>query len=298
MTERQEGIARARHVLILLNPTAGRRRRALFDATLVALGRRNVVVTLRTTERAGHATELARAATTERFDAVIAAGGDGTIYETINGLVGSTMPFGVVPLGTANIFAASVGLRRRAERIAETIATASPTPIKLGRFGDRYFALMISCGPDARVVEHLNLRLKRLTGRFAYAWETWRQFLHFRPIVYEADIDGVAHRAHWIIVANQKFHAGPYTIAPDARWDDDKLHVVLMVGGTRWAMLGYGIALFAGRLPDRSDVKIIAAAQVTLRGPSSEPLQADGEIAGRLPVTVECVPAALRVLMP
>src|SRR5581483_4061925 len=152
-----------RRVLILVNPAAGR-----VGRVAAALERRGVAVTIRAGEPPQGVEQLAREAEPE-FDALVAAGGDGTVAAAVNGIAAAPRPLAILPLGTANVLARGLGLPRRAAALAEIIATAPARDFWPGRIGDRLFVAMASSGFDAAVVAAVDARLKRRAGRLAYA---------------------------------------------------------------------------------------------------------------------------------
>ncbi len=153
-----------RRLLVILNPTAGRSHRGRFRATLERLRALGCDITLRETVAAGEASALARAADPAAFDGVVAAGGDGTVNEVINGLIGTPLPLALLPLGTANVLAAEIGLGLAPDTVARAIVEGPQRPIACGRAGDRHFTQMAGVGFDAQVVEHVDLALKRRIG--------------------------------------------------------------------------------------------------------------------------------------
>ncbi len=156
-----------RDLCIIHNPTAGRRRTRFYDAVAAALEERGCRLTVRETSGPESATELARAAAAEPFEAVVAAGGDGTINEVVNGLAGAPMPLGLIPLGTANVLAAEIGLPRRPESVAAALIEGALRSAYIGRANGRAFAMMAEVGFNAHVVHGIDLGLKRWVGRAA-----------------------------------------------------------------------------------------------------------------------------------
>jgi YegS/Rv2252/BmrU family lipid kinase len=273
-------------VLVIYNPTAGVRRRRKLDRVLRELGRRGCAVTLRATQARGDAEAMARAADPTAFDLVAVAGGDGTINEVINGLADSPLPLALIPLGTANVLANELGLPRHAAGIAQTIAAGEPRPIYLGQANNRRFAMMLGVGIDARIVEAIDPRLKRATGMLAYVVSGIRSVLRYRPVRYGLEIDGRSYQAAGIIVAKGHFYGGRFVVARAARLDTPSLHAVLMERPGRWNILRYGLAIALGRLGQLRDVRIVEGRIVVIDGPAGEPAQTDGDLAGRLPLTV------------
>jgi YegS/Rv2252/BmrU family lipid kinase len=288
--------------LVIHNPAAGRRRN-LLARTLRRLRGLGCRVEVRQTAARGDAAAIARAAS--GCDAVVAAGGDGTIGEVINGLIAANpaIPLAVLPLGTANVLAAEMNLPADPSALAQVIARGEARPVSLGRVRDQagrvtHFAMMAGAGFDAHVVAGIDLRLKRLFGKGAYVAESLRQLAIFRFPRYRVTIDGVATEAASVIVANGRHYAGRYVCAPEARLDQPVLQVCLFDTGGAMAVLRYVLALQSGGLARRADVRIVAGRRVVISAPEGEPLQADGDIVARLPVEIDVVPDALRLVMP
>lgn len=276
-----------RRVLIIVNPTAGQRRQKRFQIILRHLRDLGVSFTVRETRARGDAETLAREALAERFDVLVAAGGDGTINEVINGIAGSGQPLALLPLGTANVLAVELGLNLAPEAVARVIARGQPEPVYFGRTNGRHFALMAGVGLDARIVAGVSLRLKRRIGKLAYVLQTAWQLLHYRPDMYEILLDGARHRAASVIVTKGRFYGGRFICAPEARLADPRLHVCLFERPGRWNALRYALALATGRLGRLSDYKVIPATALTVSGPVGDPVQIDGDPAAQLPISIE-----------
>lgn len=289
-------------LLIIYNPTAGQRRRRRFEAVLKILAERGASVTLQATARRGDAEEFARAAVTAGYDRVAVAGGDGTINEAINGLVGSQVALAIVPLGTANVLAAEIGLGSRPEDIAAAILRGTPRPVALGRITTaqrtRRFVMMAGIGFDAQVAAGVNPALKRLTGKFAYVAASLRALLRDPGLVFRLEIDGRVYHAASAIVAKGHFYGGRFVACPEARLEEPILHVCLFGRAGRLHILRYAAALVLGFLPRLPDVTVVRAKQVTLDGPPGEPVQVDGDSEGRLPATLEVEERALTLVYP
>lgn len=278
-----------RRLLVIYNPVAGWRRRRRFAHVIAQLHRFDCAVEVRRTARPGDAEALARAANPTRCDLVVAAGGDGTINEVINGLAGSPLPLALLPLGTANVLAAEIGLGASAVAVAEAIAFAPPRPVFLGDANGRRFALMIGIGFDARVVEGLNLRLKRALGKFAYVLSALSQFLRYRPRRYQVEIDGTWYPASSVVIAKGHYYGGRFIVAPMARLDEPSLYVTLFERSGRWNLLRYAAAFLGNRLGRLPDVRTVSATAVKVSGEVGEPIQADGDLLAALPLRVTLV---------
>src|ERR1700760_1151920 len=159
-------------MIVIFNPVAGRRRAHLLWRVLDVLVANGVRLDIAETHRAGHAETLAREAARRGEPMVVAAGGDGTIAEVANGLLGTGARLGIIPLGTANVLAHELGLPFAPSAVAAALAFGRPRPIwpgiAAGANGSRLFVQMLGAGFDAQVVHRLSSPLKRALGRTAY----------------------------------------------------------------------------------------------------------------------------------
>jgi len=291
---------RLRRVLVIHNPAAGWRKRRRLAAALSALSARGLMAELVLTTGPGDAACLAEAIEPD-LDAVVVAGGDGTINETINGLLGCGRPpppLGILPLGTANVLANELGLPLDPVQAAAVLAEGCIAPVRLGRVNDRPFIMMAGVGFDARVVARLDRRLKRWLGKGAYAVEMLRRLVYDRPMRLGIEIDGVRHDAASLIVANGHYYGGRFVLAPDARLTEPTLHACLFERPGRWATVQYVLATGLGRLGRQPGYRVVPAEHIVVHGLPGEPIQADGELVGGLPAEITVSPVVLPVLVP
>jgi diacylglycerol kinase (ATP) len=296
------GQAQARRLLVIHNPMAGRRARGKLERWLAALKRLGATVTLAETAAPRHAIELARAADPARFDGVAVAGGDGTINEAVNGLAGSELPLALLPLGTANVLANELDLPRNLDRLAELAAFAPARPIRPGEIlaeGQNEpwrFLLMAGIGFDAEVVEHLDLGLKRRLGKGAYALESLRQLARHEPRRFATRLDGSAIEPASLVVARAHFYGGRFVLAPKARLEAPLLYAVQFPGPSRIAAFRYMAAVVTGTLARQCDVKVQTTERVEIDGPRDAPVQVDGDVRLRLPVTIGMAAAPIQLI--
>lgn len=299
----------ARNLLIIVNPQAGRRRGREWRATLDALTGLGTSVTVRETSGPTDTESLACAAVGGPFDALVAAGGDGTINGVINGVIqglatqaaGSPpLPLGIIPLGTANVLAHELGLPTADPAgTARVLAHGAAVPIHLGSANGRNFALMAGVGLDAHVVERVDPWLKRRIGKCAYVIETISQIATYRPSFrYRVEIGAEAWGVAAVVIARSRFYGGRFVCAPAARLTEPHLHVCLFPRAGRWNALRYGTALVRGQLDRCPDFRIVTASAVTVTGPEGDPVQGDGDIIARLPLRAAVSPGRLPVLCP
>lgn len=285
-------------LLVIFNPTAGPSRSRRFQLTLASLRRLGCDIDIRETRRRGDAEEIAASADPAQTDVVVAAGGDGTINEIINGLIGKGLPLALIPLGTANVLASEIGLSTAPEKVAQAIVAGNRRAICLGRVNGRWFSMMAGLGFDAHVVEAVSPPLKRLIGKGAYIFESLMEIIRYRPIKYSLILDGERHEAASVIIANGHFYAGRYVAAPDADLREPILQVCLLRRTGRWQCVRYSLALLIGRLHRLRDVSIVPARHIALETPAGEPVQCDGDILGTVPLEVQIAENQLEMIYP
>lgn len=292
-------LGRFSRVLIVYNPVAGGRHLRVETVIngLVAMG---CLPELVRTGKRGDAALAAQTAAARGFELIIAAGGDGTINEVANGLAasGTKVPLAFLPLGTANVLAAEVGLQPTAEAVLDTIAGGRRRLIRLGVAGDQHFVLMASAGLDAAVVHGVDLALKRRAGQLAYGLEALRQAFAYRFPELTATIDGVPHRARMVVACRARCYGGPFQVAPQADLTADVLQVVILKRGGLVALIRYAVALALGRLCALPDVEIVAGRSLVLEGPADAPVQTDGDPAGMLPTEIRVSDQVIELLVP
>lgn len=290
-----------RRALIIFNRNAGGGRKvARLEETVARLTGAGVEVEIHRTSFAGDAEQTAHAA---RFldsgtDVVICAGGDGTINEVVNGLAGGDTPLALLPIGTANVLAAEIGLAVDTDTVVDTIFTGVPTPVHLGMANGRYFTLMTGVGLDAEVVASVDKKLKRKTGKLAYALATLKRWTAYRDHHFRVTVDGVEHRAAGAIVANGHYYGGRFVCAENARITEPGLHVCLFQKPGRWQAIYYMMALFGGFLDRLNTYRVIPGREIHIDDDRDGPVQGDGDIITRLPLTIGIGPETVRILMP
>lgn len=291
---------RARRAVVIYNPAAGQRRRRRLAAALEELARLNCLVELRPTDGPGDAEALAHAAAGESPDVVVAAGGDGTINEVVNGLIRAPAapPLAVIPLGTANVLAWELGLKGRPRAIARAIVHGRRRSLHLGLVNGRHFVLMVGVGVDARAVAGVSGALKSRTGRLAYLVAATQSVLRYGFPVCRAIVDGEEHAARSVVVMNGRCYGGPFVPAPEAGVDKPGFQVVLMKNGGLWHALRYGAALVLGRLHRLRDVEVLPGREVRITGEAGAPVQADGDLVATLPAEVTVADRVLDLVWP
>jgi YegS/Rv2252/BmrU family lipid kinase len=292
-----------RNLLIILNPVAGRRLQGKFNNIVNILQKNYRSVTIKETQYAGHGKEIAkeitRGNTCAEYDMIVAAGGDGTINEVINGIYPHQIAFGIIPLGTANVLAKEIKLGTQAKDIADYLINGRSSPCWLGKTNGRYFALMTSVGLDSLAVAYVSPRLKTIMGRGAYALSFIWQVIKSKNITYEVTSDGKTYDAYNIIITNGRLYGGQYICAPKARLEDKKLYLLLARKGGRINALKYACLMLIQKYPESRTVITLPITQATIKcGHDNMPVQVDGDAIGCLPAEVSLSEYALNLIRP
>jgi diacylglycerol kinase (ATP) len=289
-----------RSAVLVHNPGSGHRRDRFHSITgmVDALRQRGIAVTPQVTTRPVDAMHLAGTAVQAGVDLVIVHGGDGTVNEAMQVLVGTPVPLAVWPDGTSSVLAQELGLPGSLELLADVIAAGATRRVSVGRAGERYFVLMAGVGLDADAVRAIHPGMKPLTGEGAYWMAGLRQLTDWRPVHFLVEVDGTQHSATFAVVANAPCYGGGLRFAPEASMDDDVLDLCLFDSIQRHRFAQYLAAAFSGAHLDLPDVTYLRTRRALAHGPESRFVQVDGELLGPLPVSFECVPAALSLVGP
>lgn len=290
---------------LIINPTAGQKigltTNALgLDDARALLERHQIDAEVFCTEHASHGTELAARAVREGFELVIAAGGDGTVAEVAEGLVGTSVELGVLPLGSVMNVARMLGVPRDLDAAAEVIQARRVARIDVGRATTQawttYFLEAAGVGVDAGLFAYFN-QLDR--GN----WRTFRPLLTFmwryRPRRLTLRIDGREHRfrAMMVTVANGPYVGAALAVAPDARLDDHKFDVEVFTRFGKLELLRHLLSIAGGRRVYNPKVKTFRAATVEIEPGTPLMVHADSNPLGTTPARFEVMPSALAVIV-
>lgn len=298
---RPEAADGLRRVVVIHNPVAGNRTpHRLVREVVTRLEHQGWDTSLVTTRFRGHATELAAEAVADGVGLVVAAGGDGTINEVLQPLVGTDAVLGVLPVGTVNLWAGEVGLPRDPSLLVRLLTAGERRRVDVGQAGTRYFLLMAGVGFDAAIVEHLGLWLKSRIGRMAYVVAALQQWRGYRGTTVRLTLDDgdEEHDALMLVIGNTRQYAGLLSVTPLAVVDDGLLDICIVRGLRLTAALGQAGALLTRRRSLRSTLLYRRTKAVTIDGARRLPMQLDGDFAGYTPTTIRAVPGGLRVVVP
>lgn len=305
MSGLEKALSKYREAVVIYNPYAGRMARQghLLQRTIKQLEKQGTVARLAPTTGPNTATTVASRAIDEGVDLIVAAGGDGTVNEVANGMVGSQVPLALLPGGTANVLAHELKMKGGILGAANALVNLVPRRISVGLLrGDnyrRYFLLMAGAGLDARIVYDLNLDLKAAIGKLAYYIGGFGHVFRKVP-QFDVEIDGKTHRCGFALVSRVRNYGGDLEIAKRASLLRKDFEVVLFEGENSLGYLRYLAAILLGHADELKGITVTRATKISCDAPSDSRIhsQIDGELACPLPVTIEIVPEALTLLAP
>lgn len=287
-------------VHVIVNPVSGfgnggSRARSLCQA----LEKRGVTTTLAVTREAGDAE---REAAVPGVDCVVAAGGDGTVRETANGLRRTGAPLAILPLGTANAVAAQLNVPSGPEELAALIAERSLREIDCGVHRDRYFLQSAGAGLDALVVKEVHARRGRRMSFARYVAPILRVLAAARLHPIRVTVDGriLCENARYAVVSDCPYSAGVFAFTPDAAPDDGVLDVCAFPDTRMARLLVLALASLGRGFSGRRDLCYAKGADILFESATGKPveLQIDGDPAGHLPARFTIAPRALSVVAP
>lgn len=284
--------------LIIANPTAGRgkERRVLRAAETLSGGQHSADIYW--TQSPGDATDRSTRAVKEGgYDALVAAGGDGTINEVAQGVVGTDTPMGILALGTANCMAWETATPLDPVRAARTLIEAEARKVDIAAIDGRYFLLWAGIGFDGDVVHAINTEAKKRLGKLEFILKGAHLLRHFQAdrITLTLDEKDTVEGYH-AIVANTRYYAGRFKIAPQAGFEKEGLVAIVIQGDRATDIIRFSINVALGRHQRQKGVFIKRASKIDIHCDSQRCIQIDGDAFGTTPVSIRTVPQGLRIL--
>jgi diacylglycerol kinase (ATP) len=241
------------------------------------------------------------AAESGSYDAIVAAGGDGTIRNAAAALIATDMPLGIIPIGTGNVLAHEIGLARTPMAIARMLLEGPVARIACAQANGEPFLLMVGAGFDARVVAALDQRLKSRLGRVAYAGPLLGAIM--RPAdTLIVTVDGRRHVATWAVIANARHYGGRFVLAPRTGILQRGLEAILFKTRSRALLFSHLMSLAAGQLEPRAgqggDVEMLPCSRVSVTARNPVPVQIDGDALGTTPIEVDAGTCEVCLILP
>lgn len=287
--------------LLVINPKAGRRKTSPIPDIKRAFKEEPFFdLDIHNTTGPGDATVAARQAASNGYDLVIAAGGDGSIFEVSNGLVGTDTCLGVIPVGTENVLAREMGVPLNPLAACQHMLKTSPRVIDVGQLADQYFVCFAGIGFDAHVAHRLNSARKKRFGALAYFLTSAERLGTYRKAPHQAKItidDQVIESEFLIlVVSNIRTYGGGLIPAPNAKIDDGLLDVCLFPAADYLNIMTNMMATRSGKHLGRVGIQYFQGKEILIETGDQEQIQLDGDAwPGNSPFKLSVRPQSLRV---
>ncbi len=304
-------------IILIGNPVAGRGAAGRIARAVDIIKSRGFNVRLMLTGKKGDAELFSREISKDQSDIpdtrpvplIIAAGGDGTYNEVINGIAYAGIPMAILPLGTTNVLARELDIPEVMEKALDIALGGKVQNVCLGKITlsaqvsgvscqgsgiTRYFLLMAGIGFDGEAVYGIKSRIKRYSGKGAYIWSGLKTFISWNPEKLSFNIDGKLCEGYSAIICNAAKYAGHFNVAPDAKLQEPSLYAFIMQGRKRSDILRYVSGIIRGNHLKFSDMTYLKAEKIEINGDAC--IQIDGDYFGKTPAGIEIVPDALKLV--
>jgi YegS/Rv2252/BmrU family lipid kinase len=276
----------------------------MIDEIQRALRKVGIEVRLEPTSGTGSATEIARAAVERGEKLIIVCGGDGTINEAVQPMVGKDCALAVWPGGTANVLARELKLPDEPDELARIIARGATLRISVGHAykresgWQRYFLLMAGIGVDAAIVQGVDPQLKRRAGVGAF-WVSALDYLRRMPLTpFSLGIGQEHYNATFACIGNAAEYGGWFNLTPEASLEEGKLDVCIFNSRNRASLLWNALRGLTGTHLKSPDVVYRKAVVAYANSNDDAMVQLDGEVVGNLPMLFASLPEALSIVVP
>lgn len=284
------------NTVVILNPAAGNEEAKYWQGRVESISRGCLI---HTTSHPGGAEALARQAVEQGFGKIVAAGGDGTVNEVVNGLAGSDVALGLLPIGTVNVFAMELGLpSHNLELCWDVIQGENMRLVDLPSANGKCFVQLAGVGLDAQVVKETSLTFKRSFGPLSYLISAAQIAARQPPKLFIESENTPVEEGSFVLVGNGRLYGGPFPFFKHALIDDGLFDVVV------FKRLGYlEIIKYLQDVVFSSDIRVpeveyFQTQRLRISSEQDVPVELDGELAGNCPVDFQIKEKALRVLAP
>ena len=295
--------------LIILNPAARSEKARHLHEEIRRVTARTGGAEIRITSGPGDAEVIARKAVGEGYTILVAAGGDGTINEVVNGIAAwegqgeSRVTLGILPIGTMNVFATELGIPLHSLEQAWKVILGGAwrgidLPVCMVSGKTRCFVQLAGAGLDAEVVLQTTRESKKTFGPLSYLLSLARLAGRRPPLISVMADDGVERTGSFLLMGNGRFYGGPFRFFRDGSPSDGLLDVLLFRNQRSWDLLRYLYAILTGRQTAMRDVEYFQTTSLELTSMESVPYEFDGEMAGYLPLSIRVRRGMLPVLAP
>lgn len=231
-----------RFVIVLNSNTASRRKLSLINKVISYLQSSHDVELFKT-QNEQDAKEVFKKLSVKKFDRLVVAGGDGSVCFAINQIIDDLnfkdKLLGYIPTGTTNILQIETQIKKRPKEIFNVLISDNHKKISLAKINNKYFFLMAGVGFDSKIVESVNVRVKKYLGKIIFAYKGFEHFLFLKKNKMEIEIDNEKILADWMLCTNSKYYAGSYSITNDTNIFENKIVTYIFKDLSRVNLLYY-----------------------------------------------------------
>ncbi|WP_054954650.1 diacylglycerol/lipid kinase family protein [Paenibacillus dakarensis] len=292
-----------KQALVIINPSSGKEKAVNYlEDTTEILRSQGYSVTVRETEKERDATHFCVNACEQGFSLVVSIGGDGTLHETINGLIDQPHcpKLGVIPLGTVNDFARALHIPLDPEQAIQALRSSRIQKVDLGCVNEQLFVNVIAAGSIAQSLSSVSSKDKSRLGAFAYLKEGFKELMNtpVHPLRIRYDDKVWEGESRLFLTALTNSVGGFEKLAPDAEVDDGLLHCFIIKDLSIFSTISVSLSLLLGSLKNHSDVIYFTAKHVHVSSPQSVMTNVDGEEGPPLPIDLRVMPRYIEVILP
>ena len=294
---------------IIINPIAGKRNFRNIKKAINVLRSNGIIPEIRETTKRGDAEIFAQEEIKNGTEIVIAAGGDGTVNEIANGLVGSSVKLGILPIGVANVFSLETQIPPDPVLAMDIILNGLPKLVNVGYIqlsngsgmGEirKHFLLMVGVGFDGGVVREIDRGRISKWGKAAYIFTGMRVISKYTHSPLHIKIDqGKITKGYSAVIGKAHYYGGRFLVTPHVSLMDDSLDLCVFQSKGPWNMIKYAWGILQAKHLTYTDVYYCKAKEIEVSSPDEVFVQADGDFFGRLPAYLSVKKEALVVILP
>lgn len=278
---------------IIINPAARGAKARLARLEKIARG-----AIIKTTAGPGDAEAQAERAVEQGYTTIVAAGGDGTVNEVVNGIGVAPVSLGILPMGTVNVFAMELGIPLNLDKAWKVVRAKKTRAIDLASANGHFFVQMAGIGFDAQVVKENSRATKRVLGPLSYLLTATKVAVAKAPRLRVLCHGKMVAEGSFVLVGNGRFYGGPFSLFNEASLEDGLLDVCVFRGSDYLSIIRYMRGALFGSLSRFSDVHYFKTKNLVVEANREVPLEVDGELIGHSPVRFAIKPGKLSVLTP
>lgn len=290
-------------LMIIINPSAGKEKAGDYEAAIKeTLGAAYSRVSVKYTKGPGDATQFAKSAAENKFDLVVALGGDGTVNETVNGLAPFAHPpkLGIVPMGTVNDLARALNIPINPDKAIELLARGKSMKIDLGRANDRYYSNVLAIGKAAQAIHNVDIKEKSMIGPIAYLKAVVKEIMEDDSFFVKLDMDKESWEGEAAVVMVGLIDSlgGLKSVLPEVEVGDGYLHILVIKRLNVSKLVNMAPSLLFGKAKESKNIEYFKTKTLKIEAMDSDIHESDvdGEKGPDLPLTIEILPQHISVI--